>query len=177
MAKANRDFTDILIRNGVVSSDQIEEARNLAASTGIKLAEAIIKLNYGSPEEVMKAIAEQHGLEFVSLTEMTVPASVVEMVPESVARENRVMPISADGNVLRIVTSEPENYEVLQKLQFILNKDITPVLADREQIVAAINRHYGQTETESVDSMIAEFTDTQIEFTETEATAAALSNV
>jgi type IV pilus assembly protein PilB len=176
MAKANRDFTEILIRNGVVSSDQIEEARALANSSGIKLPEAIIKLNYASADEVMKAIAEFHSLEFVSLTDVTVPQSVVEMVPESVARENRVMPISADGNVLKIVTSEPDNYDVLQKLQFILNKDIQPVLADREQIVAAINRHYGQTETESVDSMIAEFTDTQIEFTETEATSAALNS-
>ena len=43
------------------------------------------------------------------------------------------------------------------------------MLAPREQIVEAINRHYGQTETESVDSMIAEFTDTQIDLTETEA--------
>jgi type IV pilus assembly protein PilB len=44
-------------------------------------------------------------------------------------------------------------------------------LAPREQIVEAINRHYGQSETESVDSMLAEFTDTAIDFTETEATA------
>ncbi len=33
----------------------------------------------------------------------------------------------------------------MQKLQFILNKDIQPVLATREQIIEAINRHYGQT--------------------------------
>src|SRR5262249_36953618 len=46
-----------------------------------------------------------------------------------------------------------------------------PVPAAREQMVEAINRHYGQTETESVDSMLQEFTDTQIDFTETEATA------
>src|SRR5262249_3225400 len=52
------------------------------------------------------------------------------------------------------------------KLQFILNKDIQPVLAPREQIVEAINRHYGQTETESVDSMLQEFTDTAIDFNE-----------
>jgi type IV pilus assembly protein PilB len=52
-----------------------------------------------------------------------------------------------------------------------LNKDIHPVLAPREQIVEAINRHYGQTETESVDSMLADFTDTAIDFTETEATS------
>src|SRR5207237_3185816 len=42
----------------------------------------------------------------------------------------------------------------------------------REQIIKAINRHYGQTETESVDSMLQEFTDTAIDFTETEATSA-----
>src|SRR5260370_16080675 len=119
----------------------------------------------------MSASGEFHNLEFVNLVDMTIPQSVVEMVPESVARENRVIPLAQEGNVLKIITSEPDNYDVIQKLQFILNKDIQPVLADREQIVAAINRHYGQTETESVDSMIAEFTDTAIDFTETEATS------
>ena len=58
--------------------------------------------------------------------------------------------------------------DTIQKLQFILNKEIQPVLAAREEIVEAINRHYGQTETESVDSMLQEFTDTQIDFTETD---------
>ena len=68
--------------------------------------------------------------------------------------------------------SDPSDFDTVQKLQFILNKDIQPVLAPREQIIEAINRHYGQSETESVDSMLAEFTDTAIDFTETEATGA-----
>ena len=66
--------------------------------------------------------------------------------------------------------SDPSDFDTVQKLQFILNKDIQPVLAPREQIIEAINRHYGQSETESVDSMLAEFTDTAIDFTETEGT-------
>ncbi len=172
MAKAQRDFTDILVKKGIISADQLEEARGLASSGGLKIQEAIAKLNYASAEELMGAMAEFHNLDFISLIDVTVPQSVIEMVPESVARENRIIPLSAEANVIKIATSEPDNFDVLQKLQFILNKDIAPVLADREQIVAAINRHYGQTETESVDSMIAEFTDTQIDFTETEATAA-----
>jgi type IV pilus assembly protein PilB len=45
-------------------------------------------------------------------------------------------------------------------------------LAPREVIVDAINRHYGLTEGESADSMLQEFTDTAIDFTETEETAA-----
>src|SRR5436190_19338549 len=102
MAKAPRDFTDILVRNGTLSADQLEEAHRLATSTRIKVHEAIAKLNYANADELMKAMAEHHGLSFINLTETQIPQSVVEMVPESVARENRVMPVSAEGNVLRI---------------------------------------------------------------------------
>src|SRR5436853_73139 len=123
-------------------------------------------------DEVMSAIAEFHGLQFVNLAEVTIPQSVIELVPESVARENVVLPMSQENGALKIIMSDPSDFDTMQKLQFILNKDIQPALAPREQIIEAINRHYGQTETESVDSMLQEFTDTQIDFTETEATAA-----
>ena len=118
----------------------------------------------------MTAIAEFHGMQFVDLTDVTIPPAVIELVPESVARENVVLPLAQDSGVLKIIMSDPSDFDTVQKLQFILNKDIQPVLAAREQIIEAINRHYGQTETESVDSMLAEFTDTAIDFTETEST-------
>jgi type IV pilus assembly protein PilB len=168
MAKARGDFTDILIRRKLIAPDQLQEAESLANSTGVKLQDALVRLNYVSHTECMTAIAEHHGMQFVDLTGMEIPKSVIELVPESVARENVVLPLSLDGNVLKIITADPSNYETIQKLQFILNKDVQPVLAVQEQIQEAINRNYGQTETESVDSMLVEFTDTAIEFTQTE---------
>jgi type IV pilus assembly protein PilB len=173
MAKARGDFVDILLRNGTLGPDQLDEAERLANSTGIKLQEALVKSNYATQAEVMQAIAEFHNLQFVNLEEVEIPKSVIELVPESVARENVVLPLSLDVNVLKIITSDPTNYDVIQKLTFILNKDVQPVLADHEQIREAINRHYGQTETESMDSMLVEFTDTAIDFTQTEAARAA----
>src|SRR5216684_2473040 len=171
MAKARGDFTDILIKRQTLSPDQLEEAQNIQKQTGAKLPDAIVKLGYASSEEVMSAIAEYHGLQFVDLAELTIPPSVIELVPESVARENVVLPMAQENGALKIIMSDPTDYETMQKLQFILNKDIQAVLAPREQIIEAINRHYGQTETESVDSMLQEFTDTQIDFTETEQTS------
>src|SRR5260370_17788932 len=81
--------------------------------------------------------------------------------------------MAQENGALKIIMSDPSDFDKMQKLQFILNKDIQPVLAPRDQIIEAINRHYGQTETESVDSMLAEFTDTAIDFTETEHTSGA----
>lgn len=170
MAKARGDFTDILIQRQVLSPDQLTEAKALQQQTGAKLQDTLVKLGYTTQEQVMSAIAEHSGLQFIDLTDVTIPPAVVELVPESVARENVVLPHSQDGAVLKIIMADPSDFDTVQKLQFILNKDIQPVLAPREQIIEAINRHYGQSETESVDSMLAEFTDTAIDFTETEQT-------
>src|SRR5207247_11445273 len=125
------------------------------------------------PEDVMSDIAEVHGFQFVNLAEINIPPSVIELVPESVARENVVLPMAQDNGALKIIMSDPTDFDTVQKLQFILNKDIQPVLAPREQIVEAINRHYGQSETESVESMLSEFTDTAIDFSESALAAAA----
>jgi len=171
MAKSRGGFTDVLVRRQTLSPDQLGEAASMAQQSGIKIQEAILKLGYATAKEVMSAIAEHHGMQFVDLTEVTIPPSVVELVPESVARENFILPMAQEGGALKIIMSDPSDFDTLTKLQFILNKDIQPVLAAREEIIEAINRHYGQTETESVDSMLQEFTDTQIDFTETEATA------
>ncbi len=168
MAKARGDFTDILVKNRVLSPDQLDEALRLSSSSGIKVQDALVKSNYVSLKEVMTAMAEFHGLQFVDLEGVEISKAIIELVPESVARENVVLPLSLEGNVLKLITSDPTNYETIQKLTFILNKDVIPVLADHEQIREAINRNYGQSETESMDSMLSEFTDTAIEFTQTE---------
>ncbi len=168
MAKGRGDFADILIKKKLLSPDQLADAEEHASAMGLKLQDSLVKKEYLSANEVMSAIAEHFNMKFVDLATVTVPKSVIELVPESVARENVVIPLQLADDKLELITSDPTNYEAIQKLQFILNKDIVPVLAVQDQIQEAINKNYGQTETESVDSMLVEFTDTAIEFTQTE---------
>ena len=168
MAKARGDFTDVLVKKKLISPDQVEEAAAMAAAQGLKIQDVLAKLNYVSLNDSAEAMAEHGGFQFVNLVGMEIPRSVIELVPESVARENMVLPLALEGNVMKIAMSDPTNYEVVQKLQFVLNRDIQPALAVQEQIQECINKNYGQTETESVDSMLVEFTDTAIEFTQVE---------
>jgi type IV pilus assembly protein PilB len=84
--------------------------------------------------------------------------------------------VSASGNSLRVATSDPGDIETQDKLRFILNRDVEMAIAVREQIVEAINRHYGLSDGESADSMLQEFTDTAIDFTETAVEQAAAQN-
>jgi type IV pilus assembly protein PilB len=172
-ASKPNDFADILIRRGMIEPNQILEAKSLQHQTGDNLKDVIVKLGYATAQEVLAAIAEFHGLQFIDLTEMTIPQAVLELVPEEIARENVVLPLSHENGILKIIMSSPPDSDTVQKLQFICNKEIQPVCASHDQIIDAINRHYGQLETESVDSMLQEFTDTAIEFDESPAEASA----
>jgi len=167
------DWVQKLVKDGVISKEQLAEAKDLAGKLGIKVEDALVRLEYVSAADVGQAQAKQFGYEFVDVSTIQIPAAVIQMVPESVARENLVCPLSlGDEGSLTVAMHDPEKYEVLDKLRFIINRDIKVVVAPKDVIQQAINRHYGQSETESVDSMIAEFTETAIDFTETELSAA-----
>lgn len=91
---------------------------------------------------------------------------VCALVPESICRENIVLPLKLDGRTLHVATTNASNILLRDKLSFTLNKDIRLIQFPQAQIVEAIIKHYGGPETESVDSMLCEFTDTAVESTQ-----------
>ncbi len=167
MDQPMRDFTDLLLRRGVVSLDQLSEATSVARDTDISVGDAIIQLGYADPDSVYRAIAEFHKLDYVDLSAERIPDEIIQLVPESVARENSIIPYKDEDDALHVLVSNPFDLETIEKLRFILNRRVETALAPRSSIQEAINRYYGQVEGESADSILQEFTDTQIDFTET----------
>jgi type IV pilus assembly protein PilB len=162
------DLGKYLVGRGIVGPEQLAEAQSIAKANGGKVHDILVKQGYATSEQVMQAMADMHGYDYIDLNDAPIPPSVVELVPESVARENAVIPFAEEDGALKVLVSDPFDYETFEKLQFILNRKVNIALATRESILEAINRNYGQMGDESADSMLQEFTDTAIDFTETE---------
>ena len=67
MATQMGDYTELLLRRGVVSLDQLSEAEQMARESNKKVADCLVQLQYASGEEVMRAMAEHHKLDYVDL--------------------------------------------------------------------------------------------------------------
>jgi uncharacterized protein (TIGR02996 family) len=93
----------------------------------------------------------------VDLVGFEVPLEAIEFVPESVARENVLLPVGFRGRTLVLAMTDPKDAGLLEKLDFILNRPIEAVACPPDQVTEAIGRHYGQAETESVDCVLVEF--------------------
>ncbi|MFO0260766.1 MAG: type II/IV secretion system protein, partial [Planctomycetota bacterium] len=149
-------FVALLIKSGVLSKDQALDAENLARQQNSTLAAALIKLGYATEEEVMRALAKTHRLPYVELDSLNIPERIIELMPESVARENVVLPLVLEDSSLTVAMSNPADVDTMDKLRFILNRDIRVALASRSKILEYINKMYGQIEGESADSILQE---------------------
>ena len=93
---------------------------------------------------------------------------VIALTTESIARENNVIPISTDGETIFFAAADPTDISVADKLRFVLAKDVRLLPAPRQDIQRAIDQYYDGRETESVYTMICEFTETAIDFDDDE---------
>ena len=93
----------------------------------------------------------------VRLADFEVTIAVLELVPESVARENFVLPIDLNGNTLLTAATDARDTDLAQKLEFILNKDVMLLRAEREDLREAINRGFGPVYPESSMTIFREF--------------------
>jgi type IV pilus assembly protein PilB len=165
------DFIEILVRNKLLDEAKVAAAKKTARSSNISVADALVKLGFCPVELVTKAKAKAQGLEYVKLEGIDVPPHIVQLVPESIAREHAVLPLAEDNGALKVAMSDPDDLETLDKLQFVLNRKIKIALAPRDAIATAVNKLYARADEtaqmiQEVSEQAIEFTDAAIGFTD-----------
>src|SRR3954469_9939563 len=101
------DLGKFLVGRGIVGPEQLAEAQAIAKTNGGKVHEVLIKQGYATGEQVMQSMADMLGYEFIDLRDTPIPPAVVELVPESVARENVVIPFAEEEGSLKVLVSDP----------------------------------------------------------------------
>ena len=168
MAKAARgDYGDILVKNQVISSEQLQESRDVMKNGG-NLQEALLKLEYANTLQIAKAVAEFNHYEFIDLTDIEVPDEAIKLMTAGTARESNVVPISTDGLSVKLAVADPSDFGMIQKLSFIMNKEIVPVVASLEQIRELINKVYPQEDVDDSAPLI-DFSEIENEFSQADA--------
>ena len=107
MDQPMREFTDLMLTRGVISLDQLSEAKLISKKEDKQVGQILVRLGYASGEEVTQAIAEFYKFEYVDLATIRIPDHVIQLVPESVARENKIIPVSDEDETIKVLVSRP----------------------------------------------------------------------
>ena len=83
--------------------------------------------------DLVRALAEQVGLEFVDLTEYHIDPRATALLPEALARRYRAIPIGERDGKLLVAMSDPANVYALDDIRTITNRDVQPIVATAER--------------------------------------------
>ena len=137
---------DLLIRDGLITREQLQQALTEQKGTGNRLGYTLVKLGFVEETEITKMLARQYRMPAVDLSRFEVDERIVKLVPAEVAVRHTVLPLKREGRTLTVAMSDPTNGSVLEDLKFITRFDIFPVIAGEYTLRQAIERYYEQSD-------------------------------
>src|SRR6266404_3918603 len=146
-------LSELLRERNLVGPDQFRELQEEHERTGKPLSQVIIDFGLVSEEQLLRAVAEHLNLEYLNLEDIDIDKAVLRIMPSSVARMYRAVPVSIAGNTVTVAVMDPYNAQLVGELSFILGKDVQLAVAPSKQIEDAILRFFGE-ESESLKDVL-----------------------
>ncbi|MFP5333898.1 MAG: GspE/PulE family protein [Actinomycetes bacterium] len=136
-----KQLSDILLEHGLVDETQLAAAFDEHQRMGRPLGRVLVEQGALSESQLVAALASQIGLEFVDLTEFPVDGSALARISPAVCRRHTVLPIGYDNGKLVLAMADPGNVFALDDVRQMSGMEPRPVVATREDLLAAIDRY------------------------------------
>ena len=157
----NERIGELLVKQNMLSQEQLGNARKEASAKGVRLGSQITKLGYLEESELTEFVASQYGVPSIDLDSFEIDHEVIQLIPEEVAMKHNVVPVNRAGSTLILSTADPSNIFALDDIKFLTGYNIQAVVASEEAIARAIERYYDQTD--ELDDVMAGFDDSDID--------------
>lgn len=158
---------DLLVENGIISQEQLEEALVEQRKSKRKLGDLLITQGYITEQQLIEVLEFQLGIPHVSLFKYQIDPAITQIIPESMAKRYQVLPFMKEGGKLMVAMADPLDYFAIEDLRMSTGFRIEPAISSRDELTRAIARHYGMRD--SVSQMLVELP-SQEEIEETEIT-------
>ncbi len=138
---------ELLVRNQLISDNQLANAISEQKREGIRLGAALVKLGYVQEHDLASFLSKHYGVPSIDLSEFDVDPAVVELVPAEVAQKYQLIPINRAGATLIVAMADPSNIFAIDDIKFMTGFNVEVVVAAEAAIKDAIDRLYDQSAT------------------------------
>ena len=148
--KGKKRIGDILVEEGILTEEQLEEALKAAKAESKKIGEAITDLGFASEQDIAEALSSQLGFEYVNLSTVHIPDNVLSLINESVLRKHLMIPYAFVPNTInqvKVAMVDPMDMSAIDDFSIVTNLLVVPSVATTRDILIALDRYYGDTET------------------------------
>ena len=131
-----------LVAQGLITERQLVQALDYQKETHTFLGQALVSLGFLTMTAVGPILEETSGYPYVDLSAADIDVEAARLIPETLAREKRVLLFAATETTARVAMMDPLNLTLVDELRGRLHKRIFPYVVFESDMMDAIGRVY-----------------------------------
>lgn len=150
LRKEKKRIGDILLEEELLTEEQLEEALKVAKERKKKIGETVVDLGFATERDIAEALSSQLGFEYVNLASILIQENVLNLIDEHVLRRHLMIPYAFDRenmNQVMVAMADPMDMSAIDDFNIITNLQVVPAVSTSHDILLALDRYYGDTET------------------------------
>ncbi|MCX5994512.1 MAG: hypothetical protein NTV59_00700, partial [Chloroflexi bacterium] len=155
------DLGATLLKGAFISEAELSTAQEIAVRSNKKLAEVLLEQGLIDSEVLASVLSLKYGVPVVNLARFDVQPEAIALVPEQVAREHRVLPVSVDGDTLTVATEDPHDFRAVNTLASLTRKRIVMVIPVGMKLDKAIDGNYKLTS--QIEQQVSQIANLKVE--------------
>ena len=138
----NKKLGELLVEKALVTQEQLDEALEFQKDKGGLIGEILVELKYTTEDDIAKMLTAQYGFAYLPLSNYEIDQSLINLIPERVARQYCLIPIDKIGNNLTIAMSNPLNSQAVEDMETLTSCSVQTFVSTASDIKQAIERYY-----------------------------------
>ncbi len=135
---------EILIERKKIDKEELERALELQKERGDKLGKILVDMGLIAQRDVLAAFSDQLGVPLVTVDSPPPAAPEIEGLSQRFLRQCKAYPVALVDAVLTVAMADPLDFETVSALRAFSGLPVRTVLAAEQEILDAIERHYGE---------------------------------
>jgi type IV pilus assembly protein PilB len=143
----SKKLGDLLVRENLLATNDLEKAKQDQRKNGGRLGEALVRLGLLDEQQLVNILAKQYGIPAVNLDNFEIDPEVVKLVPEDLVHKYRIMPVNRVGSTLIVAVEDPSNMFAVDDIKFMTGYNVEVVVASASSIKSMVDKHYDSSAT------------------------------
>ena len=135
---------DILVDEGLVTSDQLKEALGSQQKTGKRLGQTIIDMGISTPDEILDALSRQMGIQKIDLYEEEIDLKIARLLSVEKIQQFKAIPIKEVDGTLLVAMVDPLNVIAIDDIRISTGKAVKPLITSEESYKSAFDEYFGK---------------------------------
>src|SRR6267142_1459502 len=149
-------IADVLIEEGLLLPNQLEEAIGIQKSEGGRLLKILTERQFVTDQDMVFSMGRCLNTPAVNLARLRIPEEVMNLVPREMAKANRLVPVARLDGKLFVAMADPTNVLAVDDLKRRVQLEIVPMIATERAVQEALSGAQGGGNMSQVMKKVAE---------------------